>query len=107
MGLAVLAIGQTGCASIAKRLASLIEMRTQGDGAARPVRALKTLMIHGIGTHLPGHSGRLTEHLMQALEFDFRDEMTKEFHLSDPRVAERCTWIETTRGESRESAALR
>jgi hypothetical protein len=64
-------------------------------------------MIHGIGTHLPGHSGRLTEHLMQALEFDFRDEMTKELHPSDPRAAERGTWIETTRSGSREFAALR
>jgi 3-hydroxy-3-methylglutaryl CoA synthase len=40
VGLAVLVIGQTGCASIAKSLASLIERQTQGDGAARPVRAL-------------------------------------------------------------------
>jgi hypothetical protein len=51
-------------------------------------RQLKILMVHGIGRHIPGYSGRLTEHLMQALALDLRDEDTKDFTLSNPKVGE-------------------
>ena len=47
-------------------------------------RTMKMLMIHGIGKHLPGYSGRLTEHLMRELGLDVTDEQTKELTLSSP-----------------------
>jgi hypothetical protein len=52
-------------------------------------RQLKILMVHGIGRHIPGYSGRLTEHLMQALALDLRDEDSKDFTLSNPKAARR------------------
>ncbi len=47
-------------------------------------RTMKMLMIHGIGKHIPGYSGRLTEHLMRELGLDVTDEQTKELTLSSP-----------------------
>ena len=51
-------------------------------------RQLKILMIHGIGRHIPGYSGRLTERLMGALGLDVRDEKIKEIALQDPSISE-------------------
>ncbi len=47
-------------------------------------RTMKMLMIHGIGKHIPGYSGRLTEYLMRELGLDVTDEQTKELTLSNP-----------------------
>lgn len=114
VGLALLSFGLTGCSGIAKGvteailekaeeederachvegpsafgLASKLEAQSEGDAAADSARTLKILMIHGIGTHLPGYSGRFTEHLMQALELEVRDETVKEIRLSDPRLGD-------------------
>ena len=49
-------------------------------------RQLKILMVHGIGHHIPGYSGRLTEQLMPALGLDVRDENSKDFTLVNPKV---------------------
>jgi hypothetical protein len=43
-------------------------------------------MVHGIGQHIPGYSGRLTENLMGALGLDLRQEKSKEFTLRNPDV---------------------
>jgi hypothetical protein len=51
-------------------------------------RHLKVLMVHGIGKHIPGYSGRLTEHLMRELDLSVREENSKEIVLSDPAVSD-------------------
>ena len=38
-------------------------LEAQDQGTADGPRQLKVLMIHGIGRHSPGYSGRLIEHL--------------------------------------------
>ena len=40
-------------------------------------RTLKIIMVHGIGRHLPGYSGRLQEKLTRALKLDAADEIIK------------------------------
>ena len=61
--------------------------RQEADRAAgNQHRELKVLMVHGIGQHIPGYSGRLTEHLMGALGLDLRQEKSKEFTLRNPDV---------------------
>jgi len=52
-------------------------------------RPLKILMIHGIGKHLPGYSGRLTNNLIEALGLDVRDLRTKSITLRDPEFGEK------------------
>jgi len=49
---------------------------------------LKLLMVHGIGKHLPGYSGRFTEHLMREFRLDVRELNYKEIVLRDPSVTE-------------------
>jgi hypothetical protein len=49
-------------------------------------RALKVLMVHGIGHHAPGYSGRLTENLMGALGLDVRQEDSKDISLRNPEI---------------------
>ena len=56
--------------------------RAAGDDSGE----LKLLMVHGIGHHLPGYSGRLQEHLMRALDLDVVDETVKSIVLADPDV---------------------
>ncbi len=69
-------------------LAALLEAQA-GERAGGPSsRQLKILMVHGIGHHIPGYSGRLTEHLMRALALDLRDDETKDFKLSNPKVGD-------------------
>jgi hypothetical protein len=52
--------------------------------AAVPGRTTKVLMVHGIGKHLPGYSGRLQDQLTAALGLDVVQEQYKEFTLSPP-----------------------
>ena len=61
-------------------------LRKQGSdrAAGNSTRTMKMLMIHGIGKHLPGYSGRLTEHLMRELGLDVTDERIKELTLRNP-----------------------
>jgi hypothetical protein len=56
--------------------------RREGDSR----RQLKILMVHGIGKHLPGYSGRFTEHLMREFRLEVREEDYKEIVLRDPDV---------------------
>jgi hypothetical protein len=51
----------------------------------RPV--LKVMMVHGIGSHVPGYATRLAENLARALSLDRVQEKFKEFQLSSPRAA--------------------
>lgn len=55
------------------------------NNASRP---LKILMVHGIGKHLPGYSGRLTNNLMEALNLDVRELQTEQITLRDPEFGE-------------------
>ena len=55
------------------------------EGGTR--RQMKLLMVHGIGRHIPGYSGRLTEELMGALGLDLREMNFKEISLRDPNVS--------------------
>ena len=58
--------------------------RRKGDSE----RNLKLLMVHGIGKHIPGYSGRFTEHLMREFGLEVRERNDKEIVLRDPRVME-------------------
>lgn len=69
-------------------LATLLEAQAAERAKAPSGRQLKILMVHGIGHHIPGYSGRLTEHLMPALGLDLRDEDSKDFTLFSPRIGE-------------------
>ena len=52
--------------------------------ATAPSRTIKVLMVHGIGKHLPGYSGRLQDKLTAALGLNVVQEQYKEFTLSPP-----------------------
>jgi hypothetical protein len=58
----------------------------RGKGDTR--RNLKLLMVHGIGKHIPGYSGRFTEHLMREFGLDVREQDYKEIVLREPRVTD-------------------
>ena len=51
-------------------------------------RILKVLMVHGIGKHIPGYSGRFTEHLMREFGLDVREQDYKKIILREPRAGE-------------------
>lgn len=69
-------------------LAALLQAQASERASGRSGRQLKILMVHGIGHHIPGYSGRFTEHLMPALGLDVREENSKDFTLSNPSVGE-------------------
>jgi hypothetical protein len=70
-------------------LESLLDAQERDRAEGRRGRQLKVLMVHGIGHHLPGYSGRLTENLMDALGLDLRQENSKEFTLRAPGFPDR------------------
>ena len=55
-------------------LESLLQQQEADRAAGVTDHTLKVLMVHGIGHHAPGYSGRLTENLMGALGLDVRQE---------------------------------
>jgi hypothetical protein len=59
------------------------------QGESEPARELKVLMIHGIGRHSPGYSGRLTENLMPALGLTLKSESRKEIVLWEHEVSDK------------------
>ncbi len=68
-------------------LVSLLE--AQDQGTADGPRELKILMIHGIGRHSPGYSGRLIEHLMPALGLVIKSEARKKIELWERAVSDK------------------
>jgi hypothetical protein len=69
-------------------LKSMLRAQARGRKAGANNRVMKVLMVHGIGRHIPGYSGRLTEHLMRALSLNIRDEDFKEIVLRDPAISD-------------------
>ena len=69
-------------------LAALLDEQERERQTGPADRQLKVLMVHGIGRHIPGYSGRLTEHLMLALGLTIRDKTIKEIVLRDPNVTD-------------------
>lgn len=68
-------------------LNDLIEVQYASSGGdAR--RELKVMMVHGIGNQIPGYSGRLTEHLTNALGLTLRSEERKQLELWEPAVSD-------------------
>lgn len=61
-------------------LASTLERQTR----AGPGHSTKVLMVHGIGKHIPGYSGRLRDNLASALGLNVMQEKFKEFSLRTP-----------------------
>jgi hypothetical protein len=51
-------------------------------GPERPI--LKVIMVHGVGTHVPGYSGRLSANLAQALGLSVIAPETKDFPIETP-----------------------
>ncbi len=69
-------------------LAALMDEQERERQTSPTDRQLKVLMVHGIGRHIPGYSGRLTEHLMPALGLAIREKTIKEIVLRDPTVTD-------------------
>lgn len=65
--------------------ALLKEQENEREGG-QSTRVLKVLMVHGIGRHIPGYSGRLTEILMRELKLGIREESYKEIALREPGI---------------------
>ncbi len=74
---------------VAPGLSAFLDEQSRSRKNGNPTKSTKLLMIHGIGRHLPGYSGRLTERLMNELQLSVRSAKAKEFRLRDPRVAGR------------------
>ncbi len=68
-------------------LEAFLRAQEQERRAGAGSRRLKVLMVHGIGEHQPGYSGRLTENLMRALGLNVREEGFKEIDLREPEVS--------------------
>lgn len=68
-------------------LAELLAAQDEDRTISPPVRELKVMMVHGIGRHLPGYSGRLTESLMPALGLTLKSDTRKEIELWEPEVS--------------------
>ena len=68
-------------------LSSFLARQEQEPSATSVTRELKLLMVHGIGRHSPGYSGRLTEHLMPALGLTVKSDTRKELSLRAPAVS--------------------
>jgi len=69
-------------------LAHTLAEQDQEQSSSPPVRELKVLMVHGIGRHIPGYSGRLTEGLMPALGLVNKSDTRKEIELWEPAVSD-------------------
>jgi hypothetical protein len=69
------------------KAALLSQNRT--ENASSRTHEMKVLMVHGIGRHGPGYSGRLTEHLMRALSLNKRSEAIREVTLRDPEISDK------------------
>ena len=65
-------------------LNALLRNQDSKRAAGETDQDLKILMVHGIGKHLPGYSGRLKENLMRELGLNVREETIKEISLQDP-----------------------
>lgn len=68
-------------------LSYYLESQDRSRSAVDGTRELKILMVHGIGRHSPGYSGRLTEHLMPVLGLTIKSKSRKEFILWEPTVS--------------------
>ena len=69
-------------------LAYLLAAQDGSQASSPPVRELKVLMVHGIGRHVPGYSGRLSEGLMPSLGLTLKSDTRKEIVLRAPEVSE-------------------
>jgi hypothetical protein len=69
-------------------MARLLAAQDDADKNTPPVRELKVMMVHGIGRHQPGYSGRLTESLMPALGLTLKSDNRKEIELWEPAVSD-------------------
>ncbi len=69
-------------------LESLFREQEKMSRKGEPRRILKVLMVHGIGRHIPGYSGRFTEHLTREVGLDVREQGYKEIVLREPDAGE-------------------
>ncbi len=67
-------------------LEALMKEQEKEREGGQSTRVLKVLMVHGVGRHIPGYSGRLTEILMRELNLGIREEDYKEIVLREPDV---------------------
>ena len=70
-------------------LETLLQAQERNRAAGASGHVMKMLMVHGIGPHIPGYSGRLTEYLMRALQLNIREKDFKEIILRDSAVSEK------------------
>ena len=63
-------------------------LEAQNQGSLDGTHDLKVLSVHGIGEHIPGYSGRLTENLMPALGLPIKTNTRKEIVLWEPAVSD-------------------
>lgn len=55
------------------------------DAELAPQQTLKVLMIHGVGTHFPGYSMRIQEHLSNNIGLNVLSRLSKNIYLRDPQ----------------------
>ena len=67
-----------------KGLSEMMAHQTGPSEAGKHLRDLKILMVHGIGTHIPGYSTRLQEHLARSLDLDVVSDRPKQIALQQP-----------------------
>ncbi len=70
-------------------LETLLREQEADRASGKTSRQLKVSMVHGIGHHVPGYSGRLTENLMRELKLQVKSERSKEIALRDPKFGDR------------------
>lgn len=69
--------------------AKLRQQEHEREKKNQTARTLKVIMVHGIGRHLPGYSGRLQENLIRALKLDVADELVKRVRIRLPQSPEK------------------
>jgi len=67
-----------------KGLADLMAHQNSSSETGNHTRNLKILMVHGIGTHIPGYSTRLQENLARALDLDVVSDRPKQISVQQP-----------------------
>ncbi len=104
--LLLLALLPSGCSSISKGVAeAVLEQKTEDkrqcsiqgpafDGLRQSLAAehnqggvTKVLMVHGIGTHLPGYSSRFRDSITTALGLNVKDAVTKTITIASDQSA--------------------
>ena len=103
LGILLLLLSLCGCASFGRGLAEAVIDRDKTtldrceiegfkysgiNAELQGPEVLKVLMIHGVGTHHPGYSQRIQEHLANNIGLDIVSRLSKNIYQRDPKSPE-------------------